>query len=615
VDGQVFVVRGDLSQLAAHAVGYSTDTFLNSGHLSSAFAAHFPGFREWRRKTAREHPRGSPVGQAFWFPAGFERRPLGVVVAVSTGGDRTEEDKAALAVRAAIHTAVDRLRNECGKTGRLLIALPAFRTGMGGDRHALLRSARAQIGEARQALQRLPGVDVAFVPYSAAVYRLFLEARAEQEPDHGPTLPWERELEQALGEGPCVVFVGAGLSHGAGLPNWRELLGHLAGELGLDPEGRHDDLDLAQWYREKFGDQALAKVIADRFSRPAHAARPTLAHYLLLNLPTRLVLTTNYDDLLEQALLGLKRYPVRIARDVDVARTALGEGTCVVKLHGDADSPLEVVLCRDDYEAFFERRPAMTHLLRGLLLNHTFLFVGYSLRDPNFRSIFAEVGRILRDGRRPAFATTFDAAGPAGAYIQGQWNTKYLRLIPVSSGEPETALARFLDRLGARLALRQPEPMLAAGAEVSTELAGVRHIAAGELAREVERLCRAQLELPTDRRMAAELLTMLTRLGWHPRGNASRSLAGYWRTWPGRPKTPPSAGAGSSPHSRRPKTSSRSSRSASGSKPRTGVTPQGSSPARRSDRTGLESTPRARSPAARRSGARGSRRASRRPRH
>src|SRR5205823_6157671 len=84
---------------------------------------------------------------------------------------------------------------------------------------------------------------------------------------------------------------------------------------------------------------------------------PAPAHYLLLSLPFRLIITTNYDDLLERALIALKRHPIKVVRQEDVARTGQGDGVFVVKLHGDAAEPEGVVLARDDYDEFFQARP------------------------------------------------------------------------------------------------------------------------------------------------------------------------------------------------------------------------------------------------------------------
>ena len=43
----------------------------------------------------------------------------------------------------------------------------------------------------------------------------------------------------------------------------------------------------------------LARVLGDTFGG---AGMPTLGHYLLLALPVRHIVTTNYDDLIERAL-------------------------------------------------------------------------------------------------------------------------------------------------------------------------------------------------------------------------------------------------------------------------------------------------------------------------
>jgi hypothetical protein len=464
VEGQTFIARGDLTQLAAHAVGFSTDIWLSPGHMARAFEANIPGFSEWYRRQQDSLVEPVPIGHTAWFPTAVSP-PYGVVIVASAGGRPTLEDKAAIAVRAAIDAAVPRLREIRGPEERVLVALPMFRTGLGGDHDFLVRTALAQISEAQRTLRRHPRADVAFVAYTPTLYRIFLEARQELEFPEGRSDLEVPELERALIQGHCVPFVGAGLSRGAGLPDWSELVARLAHELGLDPTETYDPLDLAQWYRERHGPDALASIISGTYSAPVQQARPTLAHYLLLSLPVRLVLTTNYDDLIERALLGLKRYPVRVVSEADVARTALDEGVCVVKLHGDAEAADNIVLCRDDYEEFFDRRPAMSLLLRGLMLNHTFLFLGYSLRDPNFRTMFGEVGRMLREGRRPAFATTFDADSSAGELIREQWRQKNLELISITDGERSVALYRFLDRLGERLALRNPQPILTTDAD------------------------------------------------------------------------------------------------------------------------------------------------------
>ena len=525
MNGRVFVAPGDITQLAAHAVAYSSSTdFGGGGNLFPSFRKHIPTFGKWFDSLRHQHAGKVTVGDAFWMPTGpgSDSKPLGIVVVIATGGPATDEDKAGIAVRAAIGTAVQRLRDELGRAERLLVALPAFRIGMGGDRNQRLRSARVQIRAAMDSLAESPRVDVAFVTYTTAIYQTFLEARRQVFGDQAPEIFHPSALEHALLAGECVIFAGAGLSRGAGLPDWSELVARLTGELGIPADPPVDYLDLAQWYRERFGPEKLAEVIRSLFGDPTLSPRPTLAHYLLMSMPVRHVITTNYDDLLERALTAMKRYPVKIVKQQDVALTGRGDGVSVIKLHGDATDAAEIVLCRDDYDEFFERRPAMASLLEGLLLNQTFFFVGYGLRDPNFRQVFSRIARILSEARRPAFATTFEAAGAARKYLDRQWENKRLQLIDIpgtSREEQEHQFLCFLDGLAERVAMRSPKLFMARDVEVPEAVASLR-VLLEHVGTELVHTCKglgADDAGSPDVRPFSQILGFLADHGWRPR--------------------------------------------------------------------------------------------------
>ena len=54
------------------------------------------------------------------------------------------------------------------------------------------------------------------------------------------------ELVAAIASGNAVLFVGAGLSAGAGLPSWGQLIGPLADRIGPPDNQRSDLLKIAQ---------------------------------------------------------------------------------------------------------------------------------------------------------------------------------------------------------------------------------------------------------------------------------------------------------------------------------------------------------------------------------
>src|SRR5262245_28945426 len=160
--GHVYLAPGDLTQLSADAIAFSASNRLDrAGNLCSSFEANVNGFAGWYRDLRTSQSLPVPVGSTFWMPLDQQRKPHGVVVVVSTGRDDLA-DKAGASVRRAVDTAVSRLR-ELGRKDRLLIALPAFRVGMGGDHRQRLRSAMAQVQAARAAVEQHTDVDVAFL--------------------------------------------------------------------------------------------------------------------------------------------------------------------------------------------------------------------------------------------------------------------------------------------------------------------------------------------------------------------------------------------------------------------------------------------------------------------
>lgn len=50
-------------------------------------------------------------------------------------------------------------------------------------------------------------------------------------------------------------------------------------------------------------------------------------------------------------------------------------------MHGDLQEPEKIVLRESDYIEYEQNRPLISTYIRSLLINHTFVFIGYSLND------------------------------------------------------------------------------------------------------------------------------------------------------------------------------------------------------------------------------------------
>ena len=66
----------------------------------------------------------------------------------------------------------------------------------------------------------------------------------------------------------------------------------------------------------------------------------------------------------------------------------------LLKLHGDIRHPGKMVFKEDDYLQYSETHRLMETFLKSLLIDHTFLFVGYSLNDYNLKTFVSWIDYI-----------------------------------------------------------------------------------------------------------------------------------------------------------------------------------------------------------------------------
>ncbi|HHN93630.1 MAG TPA: hypothetical protein ENK17_02585, partial [Anaerolineae bacterium] len=219
--------------------------------------------------------------------------------------------------------------------------------------------------------------------------------------------PTEQRLEflwEEISTGNSVLFVGAGASVGR-FPRWRQLIARLSAEFDIAAEGG-DALDIPQWIVEAHGRAALERKLTAVFHDPSQ--EPTELQRLLARYPFDVIFTTNFDQLMERALRDQGRQVSVVVDDRQVGRIRTGDRVTLVKMHGCISAPDTLVVTRDDYETYARDHPAIITYLQSLLATRTFLFVGFSLTDPNFRAIYSTVQHVLGAYRRFAFATMLE---------------------------------------------------------------------------------------------------------------------------------------------------------------------------------------------------------------
>lgn len=209
---------------------------------------------------------------------------------------------------------------------------------------------------------------------------------------------------RALTDGNAALFVGAGLSIPTGLVDWKGLLSGVASQLGLNIKEEHDLLSVGQYcVNENRGRAQINSLLLEQFTK---MARPSRNHELIALLPIQSIWVTNYDTLVEDALLRRRKKFEKKVVDADFTSTVPGRLTTVFKMHGDISAPHSAVLVRDDYENYERTHTVFQNALKNDLASKTFLFLGFSFTDPNIEYILGRLRTSLGSNLRDHFWIT-----------------------------------------------------------------------------------------------------------------------------------------------------------------------------------------------------------------
>jgi translation initiation factor 2B subunit (eIF-2B alpha/beta/delta family) len=253
-----------------------------------------------------------------------------------------------------------------------------------------------------------------------------------------------RQLADALRSGSLVAFIGAGASatfqdtgsgrEWLGLPTAGQIVDEMSRDRGY--VGEHHSFPQACFlWKMREGRGSLEKYLLARLDKPN--IKPLPSHTLLANLPFAAYFTTNFDTLLERSLRDARRPVCPIIDDTDVARARSG-AVPVVKINGCVTRPKTLVAAEDEFVPLAERAPIIDALTETELANKTVLFVGFSLADPHFASLYQGLKRSLGDYAPRSFAIVQDADDYRAAY----WQTLGIELVSADLTESLRALAR-----------------------------------------------------------------------------------------------------------------------------------------------------------------------------
>lgn len=211
-----------------------------------------------------------------------------------------------------------------------------------------------------------------------------------------------KNIRTAIDTKKLVVFAGAGISIDAGIPSWNSLIEEMKSEIEL-PTNEYDYLRIAQMYfNERQQKEYIEKV---RNILKHKKIKHNQIHEEIFQLNPEHILTTNYDDLLEQVIKKRTLPFSVISKDNQFPYAS--NTNLLVKIHGDLDDT-DIVLKEDDYINYSLNHPLIEGFIKSMFASKIILFVGYSFSDYNLKMIIQTVRNILGSDFQQAYLLSID---------------------------------------------------------------------------------------------------------------------------------------------------------------------------------------------------------------
>ncbi|RVZ12385.1 SIR2 family protein [Helicobacter pylori] len=207
-------------------------------------------------------------------------------------------------------------------------------------------------------------------------------------------------IRKAHNENYLSIFAGAGISAESKLPKWGDLINELQKCLYGETKKNEDYLVLAEKFYNQFGEsfyyQTLKSLIPD-------SAKKNDLHLEIVKLNIKNLITTNWDNLFEQAINEEGRFFNIIKSDKDIgSSTGFAK---FIKMHGSLDEN-NIVFKEQDYLEYSNNFPLIENYIKGVFSTDTVILLGYSLSDQNVKQIISWVNSHLKSVKPIYFIKT-----------------------------------------------------------------------------------------------------------------------------------------------------------------------------------------------------------------
>ncbi len=190
------------------------------------------------------------------------------------------------------------------------------------------------------------------------------------------------------------------------------------------------------------------------------------------------VITTNYDEFFETVFGDYKAF---VGQNELLFSNIQGIAE-IYKIHGSVTEPDSIVITDEDYQHFYEKSKYLAAKLMTIFMEYPIIFLGYSITDPNIRSILSDIVSCLPDNHfdklQDRFVFVHYQKGLSGAEVSAHsidldgrilnmtkvtlddYSLLYRALAAKKASIPVKVLRRFKEDIYTFVVTSEPGPMM-----------------------------------------------------------------------------------------------------------------------------------------------------------
>lgn len=243
-------------------------------------------------------------------------------------------------------------------------------------------------------------------------------------------IAWPGDLLKQVARRNVVLFVGAGISMGSENAahqrpfGWKALLQELGKEICTQGQmrtvvnpmiNRNEYLLAAEFIKYTATKTGNLNHYRDTISLACDGPEgdrfaPSELHNALMDLDPAIIVTTNFDRILERT--AGDGYHAMSFNEPGIDNVVRQSNNLILKLHGSVNHGSPIVFTQSEYTLLRRDGALALDVLQSLLLTKMALFVGYSFNDPDLKlileTIYGVPGRgpghvLVMNGRIPDF--------------------------------------------------------------------------------------------------------------------------------------------------------------------------------------------------------------------